>query len=465
MNRIFKRKDAAAPSKERDGHTSESDAGEKAGFDDSPVTMFRMRIFIMALLVSLGGLIFGFDTGQISGFVAMDDFKLRFAELIPGGDPSNPADHVFSNSREGTIVGLLSIGTLVGCLIAGPLADATGRRISIVIWNVIFIIGVIVQVATMGYGKWYQIAVGRLVAGLGVGGLSVLTPMYQSETAPKQIRGALVCMYQLFITFGIFLAYCINLGTEKIDSPASWRITMGVGFIFPAIFISGIMFMRESPRWDYRQGKIDAARTTLAKSYGTSENHIMVVTELREIQEKFDAESAGGVTHPWYEIFTGPRMAYRTILGITLQILQQLTGANFFFYYGTSVFQSVGLSNSFVTSLILGAVNFGCTFIGLYVVENFGRRKALITGGSFMFIFFMVFASVGHFVLQPSYPRDAQGNVDTTMGGDKTAGTVMIVFACLFILAYATTWGPIIWVSFTSICKSRLIRQYANEKS
>ena len=183
-------------------------------------------------------------------------------------------------------------------------------------------IGVIVQIATSS--EWYQIALGRWVAGLGVGGLSVMTPMYQAETAPRQIRGALICAYQLFITFGIFLAYCINYGTEARPDASSWRIPMGIGFIFPFIMGVGIMFLRESPRWDYRHGKIDAARKTLALSYGVPIEHYEVVRELREIKEKFDAESVGG-GHPWYEIFTGPRMAYRTILGMTLQSLQQLT--------------------------------------------------------------------------------------------------------------------------------------------
>lgn len=134
----------------------------------------------------------------------MRNFQENFAELQPNGT------YIFSNAREGTIVGLvslsrfiygrnnylqislqLSIGTLVGALINGPLADFLGRRFAIVFWNIIFIVGVIVQIAST-QGKWVQIAVGRLVAGFGVGALSVLTPMYQSETAPKQIRGALV---------------------------------------------------------------------------------------------------------------------------------------------------------------------------------------------------------------------------------------------------------------------------------
>lgn len=275
--------------------------------------------WLMRALQSLGGLIFGYDTGQISGFLAMDDFLERF------GDQPGPS---FSNVRSGTIVGLLSIGTLCGALFGSPVADNLGRRIAIMIWNAVFIVGVVVQMATDR--TWYQIAIGRLVAGLGVGGLSVLTPMYQSETAPRQIRGALVSAYQLFITLGIFLANLINLGTETRPNASSWRITMGVGFVFPVIMMLGMIILPETPRYDFRKGRVERARSTIAKSYGVPENHPEVEHEIKEIKAKLDAEGVGGQKRPFYEVFTGPRMAYRIALGCALQALQQLTGANFF---------------------------------------------------------------------------------------------------------------------------------------
>jgi SP family sugar:H+ symporter-like MFS transporter len=242
----------------------------------------------------------------------------------------------------------------------------------------------------------------------------------------------MVSCYQLFITLGILLADVINLGTKSINGPASWRITMGIGFVWSGIMAGGIWLLPESPRWDYRNGKMEKARQTIAGVYGTSQNHSAVNNEIREIKAKLDVEQQGG-NHPWYEVFTGPRMAYRVLLGAGLQMLQQLTGANFFFYYGTTIFAEVGLSDSFVTATILGAVNFVCTFAGLWVVENVGRRKALIFGGIWMFAMFMVFASVGHFQLHAGV-------------NEKTAGTIMIVFACLFIAGYASTWAPMVWV-------------------
>jgi SP family sugar:H+ symporter-like MFS transporter len=336
----------------------------------------------------------------------------------------------------------LSIGTLMGAIIAAPISDKFGRKWTIVFWNIIFCVGVIVQITTRTV--WYQISLGRWVAGLGVGGLSVLTPMYQSETAPRYIRGALVSCYQLFITLGIFVAYCINFGTEADTSARAWKIPMGVGFVWSFLMVVGMIFMQESPRWEYRQGKVDSARHTIALSYGVTEDHPYVQREIQEIEQKLEAEKVGGEHHPWYEIFTGPRMLYRTMLGISLQALQQLTGANYYFYYGTTIFNSVGISNPYVTSIILGGVNFGMTFPGLYIVEKYGRRPSLIAGGLWMFMCFLVFASLGHFALPNDDGTSSQG-----------VGYAMIVFACLFISGYAMTWGPIVWAVIGEIYPSR----------
>jgi SP family sugar:H+ symporter-like MFS transporter len=151
---------------------------------------------------------------MISGMLEMEDFLKRFHDLGVQPDKNLPDPYAFTNVRAGTIVALLSIGTLLGALLSAPVADTFGRKICIIFWNIVFIVGMIVQIATET--AWYQIAIGRLVAGLGVGGLSVLTPMYMSETAPRQIRGSMVASYQLAITFGIL----IRLAFKRIDSEA-----------------------------------------------------------------------------------------------------------------------------------------------------------------------------------------------------------------------------------------------------
>jgi MFS family permease len=172
--------------------------------------------------------------------------------------------------------------------------------------------------------------IGRWVTGLGVGGCSLLVPMYQGESAPRHIRGAMISCYQLFVTLGIFLAYLINLGTHHMEGTGQWRITLGLTFLFALVLGGGMIFFPESPRYEFRHGKAESAQRTLAKLYGIPENHTRILEEMDEIREQFEAESDD---QKWHEFLTAPRMFYRIVLGMVLQSLQQLSGANYFFYY------------------------------------------------------------------------------------------------------------------------------------
>lgn len=142
---------------------------------DTPIPRITLRTFVMGAFVSIGGLLFGYDTGQISGFQEMDDYKQRYGELQSDGS------YAFGNVRAGLIVSLLSIGTLIGALCGAPMADKLGRKWSITLWCIILNIGLVVQISSPA-GHWYQMVVGRWVTGLGVGGCSLVVPMYQGES-------------------------------------------------------------------------------------------------------------------------------------------------------------------------------------------------------------------------------------------------------------------------------------------
>jgi len=295
---------------------------EKGAYDDSKVPFMTARTFFMCILVSMGGICFGYDTGQISGFLEMENFLYNFA------DQREPT-LAFTWRRSGLIVGMLSIGTLFGALISAPIANhpKIGRRLSIFGWCMIFIVGNIIQIAAE-YPKWYEMMVGRIVAGLAIGGLSVLVPMYQGESSPAHIRGAIVCCYQLFITIGILLANLINFGTESISNTGSWRIPIGISFAWALILAFGILLFPETPRFDFRNGNIDKARKNIAKFHGVSENHRVVRDMMLDLEEKLaEEDTKTGLL----EVFKGKRMMYRILLGVGIQAFQQLTGANYFF--------------------------------------------------------------------------------------------------------------------------------------
>ncbi|KAF2122876.1 MFS monosaccharide transporter-like protein [Lophiotrema nucula] len=423
-------------------HTSRW-VGQHEGFDTTPLPRLTWASISMGILVSMGGFIFGYDTGQISGFLGMEDFLRRFGQIHTSGPDTG--NYYFSNVRSGLVVALLSIGTLFGALIGAPIADWIGRKFSIIFWCIVFSVGMIVQISATD--KWYQVMMGRFVAGFGVGALSLLVPMYQAETAPRHIRGALISTYQLMITFGIFLAAVFNYAAERHQrgKAASWQITMGLSFVFAVILGVGILFFAETPRFDYRRGRHEQAKATMVKVYGVAENHYSVHLELEEIRVKLEAEkSKKGPIKEWLDMWRAPKMAYRLALGMGLQMFQQLTGANYFFYYGTVIFTGTGIRNSFVTQMILNGINFGVTFYGLYIVEHYGRRKSLMAGSAWMFICFMIFASVGHFALDRQTPENT-----------PHASVAMICFACFFIFGFATTWGPMIWTICGELYPSR----------
>ncbi|KZT56187.1 general substrate transporter [Calocera cornea HHB12733] len=395
-----------------------------SGHDVSPFSI------LLAVLASMGGFIFGYDTGQISNILLMPDFLLRFAVCTGTADPATQC--AFYPAIEGLIVALLSVGTAIGALCGAPVADGLGRTRAMSIECAIFSAGVLIQVTA--FNAWYQVAIGRLISGLGIGALSAAVPMYQAETAPKQIRGTLTGTYQLFITFGILVAYLISLGTRALTpSSASWRIVIALGLVWAVVLGVGILFMPESPRWLIQRGRLDEARASISRTHGPGAKSAEdVEAEFDEIRQAVELE-AKLASATWLDCFS-PRhkTLYRTLLGMSLQSLQQLTGANYFFYYGATIMQAVGIQDSFVTQIIFGAINFGCTFLGLYVMERFGRRWPLILGGVWQAAWLFVFAAAGTAAGDPA--------------SDPAMGRLMIVAACLFILGYASTWAPGIWI-------------------
>jgi len=183
----------------------------------------------------------------------------------------------------------------------------------------------------------------------------------------------------------------------------------------------------------------------MMRVYGAPENHYAIFSELEEIESKLQAESKkGSMLTEWYEMLYTPRMGYRILLGMVLQMFQQLTGANYFFYYGTTIFKATGINNSYVTQMILNGINFGVTPLGIYFVEKYGRRKSLILGSTWMFIMFLCFASAGHFSLDREHPENTE-----------STGTAMICLAAFFIFGFATTWGPMIWTICGELYPSR----------
>ena len=354
-----------------------------------------------------------------------------------------------SPAQSSQIVAILSAGTFFGALMAAPLGDGLGRRMALIIAVGIFCFGVIFQTIAMEislllagrYAPTYlrpghlaEANPFRFFAGVGVGTVSVLVPLYQSEMAPKWVRGTLVCAYQLAITTGLLLAAVVNIITHTIDGVNAFRIPLALQFVWGGILVLGLMLLPETPRYLIKRGRPTAAAMSLSRLRRLDITHPALIEELAEIEANHEYELSLGPS-TYKDVFVGsPRLGRRILTGCGLQMLQQLCGPNFIFYYGTSFFENLGVHSPFLIQLIINLVNFTSTIPGMALVEAFGRRRLLMIGAAGMAVTQLTVACVG-----------------TAVPEAYAADIVLVVFVCLFIFFFAASWGPVTWVVTSEI--------------
>lgn len=371
---------------------------------------------LVGVFAAFGGVLFGYDTGTISGIMAMPHVLEVFPEDMEGQ---------FSSSERSLIVSILSVGTFFGAVGAPLFSDTIGRRWTLILSTlIVFNIGIILQTVATTIPV---LCAGRAIAGLGVGLISAVIPLYQSETTPKWIRGAIISLYQWAITIGLFLAAVVNQATKDRNDSGSYRIPIAIQFLWSLILGIGMIFLPESPRFYVSKFKDDKALESLKTLRKLPIEHPDLVEEYKDIKAAFEYErSVGG--SGWLEVFSPKnKQLKRLITGVFLQAFQQLTGVNFIFYYGTTFFQSSGISNSFLISLATNIVNVGMTIPGVVLIELIGRRKLLLGGAAVMSTSQLIIAIV-------SVASDSQ-----------SANQVMVAFSCIFIAAFAASWGPTCW--------------------
>lgn len=276
----------------------------------------------------------------------------------------------------------------------------------------------------------------RALAGVGVGAISVLVPLYQSEMSPKWIRGTLVCAYQLSITIGLLSASVINIITSRLTDSSAYRIPLGLQLVPAIVLTAGLVVLPETPRFLVKKGRKEAAGLSLSRLRRLDITHPALIEELQEIMANHQYELTLG-PDTYKDVLVGtPHLGRRTFTGCGLQMLQQLTGINFIMYYSTSFFDGVGVSSPYTKSLIINVINVASTFPGLFVIESWGRRRLLMAGAAGMAVCQLLMASF------------------TTAVGQElrsVSQTILIVFCCLNIFFFAASWGPVVWVVTSEI--------------
>jgi sugar porter (SP) family MFS transporter len=364
----------------------------------------RRHVVLSAAITALGGLLFGYDTGVVSG-------ALLFVKKDFGG---------LSSFQQELVTSLLLVGAVVGALCAGRVSDRIGRRLTVLITAVVFVAGVLLAAFTPTYAT---LLAARVIIGLAVGSASMIVPLYIGEVVPPRVRGGMVSLNQLAITTGILGSYLIDYG---LSSTGDWRLMFGLAAIPAVALFTGMLFQQESPHWLIRQGREDEARHVLRRLRDKSD----IEAEVREVREISKREA--GVR----ELFS-PRLRPLLLVGVLLAVFQQITGINTVIYYAPSLLQGAGFGNSgaLLANVVNGAINVGMTIVAVWLLDKVGRRPLLLAGTAGM--------AVGMIVTALSF-----------LGGSHlTGGLAIVAIIGLFFYtgSFAIGLGPVFWLLIAEI--------------
>jgi sugar porter (SP) family MFS transporter len=368
-------------------------------------------VYIAAGFAALGGLLFGYDTGVISGAVIF--IKKDFA---------------LSTFPQELVVSMVLAGAIVGSLSGGRLADRFGRRLILLGTALIFIAGAIVCALAPSLSV---LVAGRVIVGLGIGLASTTVPVYISEVSPPSARGWQVSLFQLAITIGILAAYLVDYAFAQAEA---WRWMLGLAVIPGVILGAGMLFLPESPRWLAKFMHPDSARAVLARIRPPAQ----VEAELREIMESLAVAEEKG---RWTDLL-GHAVRPALIIGIGLAFFQQVTGINTVIYYAPTIIQKAGISSAsgaILATAGIGLVNVLMTVVAMWLIDRIGRRPLLLTGIGGM----VVTLGVLGFIFRAS-------------SQSHTAAWVAVVTLMAYVAFFAISLGPIFWLLIAEIYPLRI---------
>lgn len=411
---------------------------EKIEDRPTPPEVYNWRIYSTALIASAAAIIIGYDGGFIGGTVALPSFRHEF-----GLDKMSlhHADFVISN-----VISVFHAGCFFGALISYPFSYYLGRRISLIIAAALITVGSAIMLAASSKNGLGPIYAGRVLAGLAVGFSTNLTPVYLSEISPPAIRGRVIALYEIGWRIGDLVGFWINYGIDSHMGPSKqqWLIPFAIQLIPSGMFLAGSIVMRESPRWLFSVDKHDKAIENLKWFRNLPEDNDYLIFEVNQVKESIDAQRAKvglGLMDPFKEVFGGGnnQILYRLCLTCGLFLFQNFLGIQSINYYSPKIFASLGVkgTNSTLFSTgMFGVVKFVCTFIYvLFVVDNFGRRKAFMCSST---VCSLAFWYIGAYlkVNDPTKPGVKAGP------GGTAAIAMMYIWIASFILAWSG--GPFV---------------------
>ncbi|VDB92528.1 unnamed protein product [Peniophora sp. CBMAI 1063] len=383
--------------------------------------------YIVGSFACIGGGLFGLDISSMSAVLNNPAYIEYF---------HNP-----TSNAQGAIVASMPAGSFVGSLAVAYIADKIGRKKTIILSGLIWIVGSILQCASVNRG---MLVVGRIIAGLSVGIASSVVPIYQSEITPPAIRGRLVALQQWSITWGILIMYFIEFGCSYLDGNASFRIPWGLQMVPAALLSAGMLFFPESPRWLIDNDREEEALQILADLHGQgNKNNELVLLEYEEIRGQVAFERTEGAKS--YADLLKPGIFRRVSLGMSMQMWSQLSGMNIMMYYIVYVFQGAGLSGR-RANLIADSVNYVLnvcfTIPAILFIDKWGRRPMIISGTICMGFFLML---VGGLQGRFGHWGELDGNKIWLIDGHDAATKGIIVCSYFAVCSFAIALGPVSW--------------------
>ncbi|KAI0885351.1 general substrate transporter [Annulohypoxylon maeteangense] len=402
----------------------------------------RPGLFISLLTLSAGIN----DTGVIS------------ATLVSIG--KSLSDRSLNSLDKSIITSCTSLFALIASPISSVLADHFGRKPVILLSDLLFVFGALVQ--AFSYKVWGMV-LGRSIVGAAVGAASFVTPLYIAELAPPAHRGRLVTMNSMSVTLGQVVAYVIGwIFAEHGDPSIGWRWMVGLGALPAALQCIFLLFMPETPRWLVKAGKSMEAQRIIEKTLGSDVNKHLIVSvvkgierELREEQGNAalatDGVKSGSWLKGWDELIRVPKNRRALIIACFLQGLQQFCGFNSLMYFSATIFTMLGFSIPTLTSLTVAATNFAFTVLALFLVDRIGRRRILLYSVPFMVVGLFLSAFGFSFVKLPSEGTNGNSSMPaTTDSGSPTssqnAAVVILVSIMTYVASYAIGLGNIPWM-------------------
>ncbi|KAF9889746.1 hypothetical protein FE257_007052 [Aspergillus nanangensis] len=404
----------------------------------TPKEVYNWRIYLLAAIASFTSCMIGYDSAFIGTTISLQSFKDEF-----NWDSYSPDQQ---NLISANIVSLYQAGAFFGAFFAYPIGHFWGRRWGLVSAAVIFTLGAGIMLGANGDRGLGLIYGGRVLAGLGVGAGSNITPIYISELAPPAIRGRLVGVYELGWQIGGLVGFWICFGVDDTLAPShkQWIIPFAVQLIPSGLLLLGIFFVRESPRWLFLRGRREEAIKTLCWVRQLPEDHIYMVEEIGAIDASLEHQRSTiglGFTKPFLAVWSNKRILYRLFIGSMLFLWQNGSGINAINYYSPTVFKSIGLrgaNTSLLTTGIFGVVKTVVTFIWLlWLIDHLGRRLLLLIGAAGGSICLWV---VGAYicVAKPTERPD-----DAPLEG---GGIAAMFFFYLWTVFYTPSWNGTPWV-------------------